>query len=40
MAVLIDLYHDLTCQDLAPKFEDCHETSYVEGTGYFMQLTA
>jgi exportin-2 (importin alpha re-exporter) len=40
MAVLTNLYHDLSCQDLVPKFEDRHETFYVEGTGYFMQLTA
>lgn len=40
MAVLIDLYYDLTCQDLAPEFEDRHETFFAEGTGYFMQLMA
>ena len=38
VAVLIDLYYDLTCQDLAPEFEDPHETFFAEGTGYFMQL--
>jgi exportin-2 (importin alpha re-exporter) len=40
VAVLIDLYYDLTCQDLAPEFEDRHETFFAEGTGYFMQLLA
>jgi exportin-2 (importin alpha re-exporter) len=40
MAVLVDLYYDLTCQDLAPEFEDRHETFFAEGTGYFMQLMA
>ena len=38
MAVLIDIYYDLTCQDLAPEFEDRHDTFFAEGTGYFMQL--
>ncbi len=38
MAVLIDLYYDLTCQDLAPEFEDRHEVFFAEGTGYFIQL--
>ena len=40
MAVLIDIYYDLTCQDLAPEFDDRHETFFAEGTGYFMQLMA
>jgi exportin-2 (importin alpha re-exporter) len=40
MAVLVDLYYDLTCQDLAPEFEDRHESFFAEGTGYFMQLMA
>ncbi|KAN0129949.1 Cse1 domain containing protein [Lactarius tabidus] len=40
MAVLVDLYYDLTCQDLAPEFEDRHETFSEEGTGYFIQLMA
>ena len=40
MCRLIDLYYDLTCQDLAPEFEDCHETFFAGGSGYFMQLMA
>ena len=39
-AVLIDIYYDLTSQDLAPEFDDRHETFFAEGTGYFMQLMA
>ena len=27
-AVLIDIYYDLICQDLAPEFEDRHETFF------------
>ena len=40
IAVLIYLYYDLTCQDLAPEFEDRHKTFFAEGSGYFMQLVA
>jgi exportin-2 (importin alpha re-exporter) len=40
IAVLIDLFYDFTCQDLAPEFEDRHETFFAEGSGYFMQLMA
>ena len=40
MAVLIDIYYDLTYQDLAPEFEDRHEMCFAEETGYFMQLMA
>ena len=39
IAVPIYLYDDLACQDLAPEFEDRHET-FGEGSGYFMQLLA
>ncbi len=38
MAVLVELYYDLTCQDLAPEFEDSHEIFFAAETGYFMQL--
>ena len=38
MAVLVELYYDLTCQDLAPEFEDGHETFFAAESGYFMQL--
>lgn len=38
MAVLVELYYDLTCQDLAPEFEDGHEIFFAADTGYFMQL--
>ena len=37
---LMDLYYDLTCQGLAPEFEDRHETFFVGANGYFMQLMA
>ena len=42
MAVFIDPYYDLAYQDIAPhqSFEDCRETFFTEGTGYFMQLMA
>ena len=40
MRRLIDLYYDLTCQDLAPEFEDRHEIFFAGGSGYFMQLMA
>jgi exportin-2 (importin alpha re-exporter) len=38
MAVLVELFYDLTCQDLAPEFEDGHDTFFAADTGYFMQL--
>jgi exportin-2 (importin alpha re-exporter) len=38
MAVLVELFYDLTCQDLAPEFEDSHEVFFAAETGYFMQL--
>ena len=38
MAVLVEMFYDLTCQDLAPEFEDSHEIFFAAGTGYFMQL--
>ena len=38
MAVLIDIYYDLTCRDLAPEFEDRHATFFAEGTSYFCTL--
>ena len=38
MAVLVELYYDLTCQDLAPEFEDGHEIFFAPESGYFMQL--
>ncbi|KAI0248954.1 importin alpha re-exporter [Lactifluus subvellereus] len=38
MAVLMELFYDLTCQDLAPEFEDGHEIFFAAETGYFMRL--
>jgi exportin-2 (importin alpha re-exporter) len=38
MAVLVELFYDLTCQDLAPEFEDSHGIFFAAETGYFMQL--
>jgi nuclear export receptor Cse1 protein len=38
MAVLVELFYDLTCQDLAPEFEDSHEIFFAADTGYFIQL--
>jgi exportin-2 (importin alpha re-exporter) len=38
MLVLVELFYDLTCQDLAPEFEDGHEIFFAADTGYFMRL--
>ena len=37
---IINLYYDFTCQDVAPEFEDRHETLFAGGSGYFMQFMA
>lgn len=38
--LLVELFHDLTCQDLAPRFEDGHKDFFDKDTGYFMRLMA
>ncbi|TFY54539.1 hypothetical protein EVG20_g9663 [Dentipellis fragilis] len=40
MALLVDIYYDLTCQDLHPVFEDGHDEFFNAQTGYFMKLMA
>ncbi|TFY78460.1 hypothetical protein EWM64_g5554 [Hericium alpestre] len=39
-ALLIDIYYDLTCQDLHPIFEDGHEEFFNAETGHFVRLMA
>jgi hypothetical protein len=38
MAVLAELFYGLTCQDLAPEFEDSHGIFFAAEMRYFMQL--
>lgn len=36
MVLLVDIYYDLTCQDLPPAIEDSHEEFFGPGTGWFQ----
>ena len=36
MVLLVDIYYDLTCQDLPPAVEDSHEEFFGPGTGWFQ----
>ena len=36
MVLLVDIYYDLTCQDLPPAVEDSHEEFFAPGTGWFQ----
>ena len=36
MVLLVDIYYDLTCQDLPPAIEDSHEEFFAPGTGWFQ----
>ncbi|KAI0045803.1 importin alpha re-exporter [Auriscalpium vulgare] len=38
--LLVELFHDLTCQDLPPNFEDGHEEYFDKVDGHFMRLMA
>ncbi|THH15070.1 hypothetical protein EW146_g5342 [Bondarzewia mesenterica] len=38
--LLVEIFHDLTCQDLSPSFEDGHNEFFDRDTGYFMRLMA
>lgn len=40
MVLLVDLYYDLTCQDLPPAIEDSHEEFFGPGTGWFQAFLA
>ena len=36
MVLLVEIYYDLTCQDLPPAIEDSHEEFFGTGTGWFQ----
>ena len=36
MVLLVEIYYDLTCQDLPPAIEDSHEEFFGPGTGWFQ----
>jgi exportin-2 (importin alpha re-exporter) len=36
MVLLVDIYYDLTCQDLPPAVEDSHEEFFGPSTGWFQ----
>ena len=36
MVLLVEIYYDLTCQDLPPAVEDSHEEFFGPGTGWFQ----
>ncbi|KDQ49269.1 hypothetical protein JAAARDRAFT_201016 [Jaapia argillacea MUCL 33604] len=38
--VMVDLYYDLTCQDLPPHFEDAHEEYFGPQQGWFTKFLA
>ena len=40
MVLLVDIYYDLTCQDLPPAIEDSHEEFFGPGTGWFQAFLA
>lgn len=40
MALLCEIYGDLTCQDVAPEFEDLHGRFWDAGEGWFLKLMA
>ena len=35
---LVEVYYDLTCQDLPPDFEDTHQQFFGASNGLFLQL--
>ena len=37
MVPLLDIYYDVTCQDLSPAVEDSHEEFFGPGTGWFLR---
>ena len=37
---LVEIYYDLTCQDLPPDFEDTHAQFFGHPNGLFLQLLA
>ncbi|TFK31640.1 importin alpha re-exporter [Crucibulum laeve] len=38
MVLLIDIFYDLTCQDLPPAIEDTHEEFFAPGSGWFQKF--
>ena len=40
MALMVDIFYDLTCQDLPPDFEDSHATFFGPESGLFLQFLA
>ncbi|KZT00874.1 uncharacterized protein LAESUDRAFT_731806 [Laetiporus sulphureus 93-53] len=38
--ILVDIFYDLTCQDLPPDIEDTHEQFFGQQSGLFLQLLA
>ncbi|GBE78774.1 Importin-alpha re-exporter [Sparassis crispa] len=38
--ILVDIFYDLTCQDLPPDIEDSHAQFFAPDTGLFLQLLA
>lgn len=40
MALLCEIYYDLTCQDVAPEFEDLHARFFDASEGWFLKLMA
>jgi exportin-2 (importin alpha re-exporter) len=40
MALLVELFYDLTCHDLPPQLEDGHEEFFDREKGHFMRLMA
>lgn len=38
MILLCEIYHDMTCQDVPPEFEDLHMQFFDQNEGYFMKL--
>lgn len=40
MVLLVDIFHDFTCQDLPPAIEDAHAEFFAPGTGWFHAFLA
>lgn len=38
MQLLVELFYDLTCQDLPPDFEDNHARFFAPQTGLFLRF--
>ena len=40
MVLLVDIFHDFTCQDLPPAIEDAHAEFFAPGSGWFHAFLA